>query len=233
MDLFFDLDHTLWDHNAATTATVANLAEEHIPWYVDVSEFAKQFQAINDHLWDVIQSEGYGPEYARKRRFGQWLGQYGPRLSQREHRELAAKLEAGYVASMPDQGVTFPGVIQSVTQWMKKGHHLHVISNGPMQAQRRKLNAIGLLDVMETLTCADEVGFHKPHRPIFSHALRAAGAQPSEAWMIGDSLLRDVIGGHQAGMRTAWFTGSGAQKGNLDNPADITFDSWLSLDINR
>lgn len=233
MDLFFDLDRTLWDHEAATRATLAELAEEHLPWHVDALTFAKQFQAINDHLWEVIQSEGYGPEYARKRRFSQWLERYGPDLSQKEHRELAAALEKDYLATMPDQGATYPGVIQSVTRWLKEGHRLHVITNGPLKAQQRKLNAIELLDVMQTLTCADEVGIYKPHRPIFAHALRVAGAKAEETWMMGDSLLRDVIGGHRAGMRTAWFTGSGALSGGLENPADITFESWLGLDISR
>lgn len=51
-----------------------------------------------------------------------------------------------------------------------------------------------------TLSSLDH-GYMKPHPSIFEAALRAVGAEPSEAVMVGDSLSHDVEGARRLGMR--------------------------------
>ena len=46
-----------------------------------------------------------------------------------------------------------------------------------------------------------EHGFMKPHPSIFQSALEKVGAAPSEAVMVGDSLLHDIQGARSIGMR--------------------------------
>ena len=46
-----------------------------------------------------------------------------------------------------------------------------------------------------------EHGFMKPHPSIFQAALEKVGAAPSEAVMVGDSLLHDIQGARSIGMR--------------------------------
>jgi HAD superfamily hydrolase (TIGR01458 family) len=48
---------------------------------------------------------------------------------------------------------------------------------------------------------AEVVG--KPSRPYFEAALAELGAEPAEAWMVGDDVEADVGGGKRAGLRTA------------------------------
>ena len=54
-----------------------------------------------------------------------------------------------------------------------------------------------------------EHGYMKPHRSIFEAALRAADVDPSEAVMVGDSLMHDVAGARRLGMRGVLVARSG------------------------
>ena len=44
----------------------------------------------------------------------------------------------------------------------------------------------------------------KPHKEIFLHALKEAGAQTTESIMIGDNLDADIQGGMNAGLDTVF-----------------------------
>ena len=48
---------------------------------------------------------------------------------------------------------------------------------------------------------SSEHGFLKPHPNIYRAAMSLMGVPPSESVMVGDSLLHDVVGARQAGMR--------------------------------
>jgi FMN phosphatase YigB (HAD superfamily) len=54
-----------------------------------------------------------------------------------------------------------------------------------------------------------EVGFGKPDRRIFTTALERLGVRAGEAIAIGDSLERDVLGAHNAGLRSIWLNREG------------------------
>jgi putative hydrolase of the HAD superfamily len=53
-------------------------------------------------------------------------------------------------------------------------------------------------------------GYMKPHRRIFEAALQQAGATPDEAVMVGDSLMHDIAGARQLGMRGVLVSRSGS-----------------------
>ena len=55
-----------------------------------------------------------------------------------------------------------------------------------------------------------EHGYIKPHRSIFEAALRATGARPQEAVMVGDSYPHDIEGALRTGMRAVLVCRSGA-----------------------
>lgn len=48
-------------------------------------------------------------------------------------------------------------------------------------------------------------GKAKPHKDIFSEALRLSGVAPNEALHVGDSLEDDIRGARAAGVRAAWI----------------------------
>jgi HAD superfamily hydrolase (TIGR01549 family) len=54
-----------------------------------------------------------------------------------------------------------------------------------------------------------EHGYMKPHRSIFEAALKATGARPPEAVMVGDSYAHDIEGALKTGMRAVLVCRSG------------------------
>ena len=62
-----------------------------------------------------------------------------------------------------------------------------------------------------------EHGYMKPHRSIFEAALRAARVDPSDAVMVGDSLMHDVDGARRLGMRGVLV----ARAGRISGPPGV------------
>jgi putative hydrolase of the HAD superfamily len=84
---------------------------------------------------------------------------------------------------------------------LKPRYRLGVVTNGPMDTQRHKLEHAGLQDYFELFLPSGEVGVHKPDPQILQIALRRLGLRPYEAVFVGDHLDLDVICAHRAGMR--------------------------------
>jgi 2-haloalkanoic acid dehalogenase type II len=79
------------------------------------------------------------------------------------------------------------------------------ISNGNADLER-----IGLKRFFQFSLTAREHGVAKPHADIFHSACRRLGLPPGEVLHVGDDPILDVVGAHQAGMRTAWINRTGA-----------------------
>ena len=84
---------------------------------------------------------------------------------------------------------------------------LGVITNGPDDAQRAVVAALGLAPHIRWLVVSGDplVGVRKPDAAIFRHALALAQATPSAAWYVGDSPVNDIGGATNAGMRACWL----------------------------
>ena len=97
------------------------------------------------------------------------------------------------------------------------------------EPQERKVAAFGLSQFFTVSMTSDRAGSYKPSPGIFTAALHAAGAQPQESWMIGDSLLRDMLGGQGGGMRTAWFHAADAIAPDAHAIPDFEFRHWRTF----
>ena len=228
--LFFDLDRTLWHHEANCAAVLAEFCLEFPALHgMDPVHVAQRYQVINDGLWDIIQAAGYSVEYVRNRRFHNLLEELVPQLPTKVRRELAQVLEAAFTERTPNRGATYPGVQEVLHGLKSAGYGLHVLTNGVTSSQERKIAAMGLTEVFDSLTTSDASGSYKPDRGIFTYAMRLAGCGPESAVMIGDSRLRDVGGGHAAGMRTLWFKAPNSLPPDDDAAPDGTFQNFADL----
>ncbi len=98
-----------------------------------------------------------------------------------------------------------------------RGYTTAVVSNTPWGAPgalwRTEIARHGLAPYVDHEVFCTDVGWRKPARPIFEHALRLCAALPEEAVFVGDDPRWDVEGPIAAGMeailvdREGWFTG--------------------------
>lgn len=81
---------------------------------------------------------------------------------------------------------------------------LGIVTNGVRGLQRMKLEGSGLLHWFDVVAVSGEVGIGKPEAGIFEWVSRPLGVPPARTLMVGDNDARDVLGGKNAGLKTAW-----------------------------
>lgn len=85
-----------------------------------------------------------------------------------------------------------------------------VITNGPGEIQRPKVELLAVESLVDFTIVSGEFGTWKPDPLIFEEALRLAAVAPNEAIMVGDSLNHDIAGANAAGISSVWVNLSGA-----------------------
>lgn len=220
--VLFDLDHTLIDWEAAEPWEVYQARrlnnvhayiDAHVHPLTDVTPealYAAYLHAIST-AWDQSRTTFIAPDLYRY--LPEALVACGVPA---DRIDMDALLDAyGFQAITGER--TFPDVPEVLPTLAEAGLTLGIITNAsaPMTLRDRELAALDLLDHFPAcrLTAAD-VGYIKPHRQIFLHALDQLGLAPDEAIYVGDNLEADIKGAQGVGMR-------GVLRVNDDPPAEL------------
>ncbi|MFH0799417.1 MAG: HAD-IA family hydrolase [Pseudomonadota bacterium] len=100
--------------------------------------------------------------------------------------------------------------------WFRgRGFKLGVISNAEGQIKRLIQHA-RLEDFFGAVIDSGEVGFSKPDRRIFSHAMDIMQAKPSGSVYVGDLFEVDVMGARAAGLTPILVDRDGRRQGKAD-----------------
>ena len=204
--LFFDLDRTLWDFDAAAEVAFERIYEQYhlrelgIP---SAHEFHMVYHPLNEKLWELYRADQITKDELNRTRFLKPLEHYGI-----HDIALADHLSEDYVYWSPRIVRLVPGTME-LLEYLKPKYHLHLITNGFEEVQHTKLSGSGLEPFFETLTVSEEVGVKKPNPEIFRYALKKAGATPEESLMIGDEMAVDIDGARAAGIDQVFFNATG------------------------
>ena len=200
--IFFDLDRTLWDFDAAAEVAFERIYDKYdlkslgIP---SAHEFHEVYHPLNEQLWVLYRADKITKDDLNRTRFLKPLEHYGI-----HDVELADHLSEDYVYWSPRIVRLVPGTME-LLDYLKPKYHLHLITNGFQEIQGTKLSLSGMEPYFETLTVSEEVGVKKPNPEIFQYALRKAHATAEESLMIGDEMAVDIDGARAAGMDTVFF----------------------------
>ena len=204
--IFFDLDRTLWDFDAAAEVAFEKIYEQYhlkergIP---SAHEFHMVYHPLNEKLWELYRANQITKDDLNRTRFLKPLEHYGI-----HDVELADHLSEDYMYWSPRIVRLVPGTME-LLEYLKPKYHLHLITNGFQEVQHTKLSGSGMEPFFETLTVSEEVGVKKPNPEIFQYALRKAHATPEESVMIGDEMAVDIDGARAAGMDQIFLNPSG------------------------
>ncbi len=108
----------------------------------------------------------------------------------RAHREASTKL--------------FPGATETVQRFREMGARVGLITNGGQDVQRRKIEKFALEPLFDFILIEGEFGVGKPDERVYLHVLKEFGAQPKDAWMVGDNLEWEVAAPQKLGMAGIW-----------------------------
>lgn len=207
--VFFDLDRTLWDFDAAAEVAFERIYEQYdlgnlgIP---SAHEFHEVYHPLNEQLWVLYRADQITKEELNRTRFLKPLEHYGI-----HDIELADHLSEDYVYWSPRIVRLVPGTME-LLDYLRPKYHLHLITNGFQEVQHTKLSGSGMEPYFETLTVSEEVGVKKPNPEIFLYALNKAHATAEESIVIGDEMAVDIDGARAAGIDQVFFNPSGREE---------------------
>jgi putative hydrolase of the HAD superfamily len=113
-----------------------------------------------------------------------------------------------------------PGAHETIDELRAGGVRLGLITNGDSTGQRAKVGRFELDRRFHHLQIEGEHGFGKPDPLAYRHALRALGAEPHEAWIVGDNLEWEVAAPQRLGIHAVWYDphGDGLPPGHPTRP---------------
>lgn len=199
--LFFDLDHTLLDFDAAEEVALSKLFEE--LGVLDLPAYKAAYRQINQQLWRDLEQGLVTKQELVTSRFARTFAQFGQTAS-------GADLATRYEIWLGQQGQTYPGARALLLTLNNRGYRLFAATNGIQAIQTRRLQASGLADCFEQVFISETLGYAKPDSRFFgTMAQQIAGFLPDQAVMIGDNQLADIQGAGAFGLKTIWYNPKG------------------------
>lgn len=218
-DIFFDLDHTLWDFDRNSVLAFDKIFKAHHPT-INTLDFIEIYAPINQACWKLYQVDKITHEELRYQRLKQSFDALNYSISD----EAIDKISHDYIAFLPDNNQLFEGAIE-VLDYLFPKYNLHIITNGFAEVQYKKINNSGLGNYFKTVTNSEMAGVKKPHRNIFEFALSLAETNKENAIMIGDCIDADVRGAIDFGMKAILFD----EKNNHDIPEVLRINRLIEL----
>jgi phosphoglycolate phosphatase len=94
----------------------------------------------------------------------------------------------------------YPGVLETLDALRHKGFHLAVVTNKPVFATKKILEALSLAEFFPVVVGGDSLPQRKPDPAQLIEAARQLGVDVDQTLMVGDN-IHDVEAAHAAGMR--------------------------------
>jgi YjjG family noncanonical pyrimidine nucleotidase len=200
--IFFDLDHTLWDHN-----TNSRLALEEVYEAFDLAkigftsapDFYRVFTEINFKLWDKYEAGQISQSDLRHQRFRLIFSQLGIK-----NHELCDDVSESYMEISTQKSNLLPNA-HEILRYLQPKYPLHIITNGFDEVQSIKMEAGKITHFFREIITSQNSGYKKPDSRIFEYALKKVGAFAEECLMIGDSFQSDIVGATRAGIDAVFF----------------------------
>lgn len=198
-DVFFDLDHTLWDFDKNSEMTFDRIFKTRFP-EIKVQDFIEKYAPINQECWKLYQHDKITHQELRYNRLKFSFDALNVEISD----EDIDQISEDYIEFLTDNNHLFDGAIE-VLEYLKPKYKLHIITNGFAKVQDKKINNAALADYFSTITNSELAGVKKPNSIIFDYAIKVSNASKKTSVMIGDCLDADVNGALNAGLDAIFF----------------------------
>lgn len=135
---------------------------------------------------------------------------------------------AHYAECLADSTRPFPGAEEALRRLDAEGRRLAVCTNKPEDMSRALLETLGLARWFRAVLGGDSLPVRKPDPRHLIAAVRAAGGDPRDAAMVGDS-LPDAEAAHGAGAAAVIVTFGYTRIPPRELPADAHIDGFDEL----
>ena len=205
-DIFFDLDHTLWDFERNSALTFKKvLAENNLA--IDLQAFLEVYVPANLAFWKLYREEKITKEELRYRRLKSVFDDLEHEISD----ALIDKIAKEYIEHLSSYNHLLPNAV-TILDYLKPNYKLHIITNGFQEIQDKKLKNAGIYGYFDYIINSEMAGVKKPNPFIFEMALKKAETRPETSLMVGDSLEADIQGAIAVGFQALHFNVHNSQQ---------------------
>jgi YjjG family noncanonical pyrimidine nucleotidase len=193
--LFFDWDHTLWDHDRNAKEVIFDLLTEfNIPLAVNKSmeDLWSIFHQLNDQIWNEYQLGQISQQTLRETRFIRFFQSVNFDGSAKEFSEQ-------FLYRTPRKTHVFNGVHELIPELAQR-YPLYILTNGFDDIQHVKVAGTGLSPYFQSIITSEMAGAKKPDSRFFTYALDMASCEAHEVVMIGDHPIFDIQGAENVGI---------------------------------
>ncbi len=197
-NLFFDLDHTLWDFEANARVTLLELYDLlHLRerGVHDFDLFYKNYLVHNEILWEHYRKGFIKQDELRVKRMRLALLDF-----KIADEAVAHEMNVRFLDLLPTRTILFPDALEILQYLTEKKYELHLITNGFEITQHSKLKYSGLDKFFKEVITSEGSNSLKPNKEIFDFAFAKTGAKPHESIMLGDNIEVDILGAMNAGI---------------------------------
>lgn len=198
-DVFFDLDHTLWDFDKNSGLTFEKIFKLN---NIDVclKSFLEVYEPINQNYWKLYREEKIDKTTLRFGRLNDAFFDINFKIKKSRIQQLSSD----YIAHMTTFNYLLNHTVE-ILDYLKPMYKLHIITNGFQEVQQTKLEKSKISHYFKTITNSEMVGVKKPNPKIFNFALNLANTTANKSVMIGDNYEADVLGALNIGMKSIFF----------------------------
>lgn len=206
--VFFDLDDTLFDHQAHRREALAalKLAAGLNP-AIEVASLEAAHERHLQRTHRLLLVGGCTLEQARRDRLRATLAEYGLKANDTRLAELEDVYRRAYVRDWR----AVPGSIELLVRLRQAGAWLAVVTNGRKADQIPKLERLSLLHRVDEVLISEVLGCEKPSPDFFSQAAARARVHPSDCLVVGDLWNTDIVGAASSGMSAMWLNRYGRE----------------------
>ncbi len=201
--VFMDIDDTIFDFSAFVKKTMKDGFEKYgLHTYSD--EMFLVFDKINNKLWRSIEQKELTLLELSNIRWNAIFKEIGISFD--------GRLFEDYFCKELYRSAIFEPHALELIRYLNRKYITCVASNGPYEQQINRLKVGGIDSFFLHTFISSTIGAKKPDKAFFDYCFRElqkAGCEnlmPEETIIIGDSVISDIDGGRNYGMKTCLYT---------------------------
>ena len=198
-DIFFDLDHTLWDFEKNSRLTFLRIFQNNAV-EASLDEFLVHYVPLNLEYWKLYREERVTKDELRYQR----LRRSFDALNYPIEDDLIDRLSDQYIENLSSFNHLVPETME-ILEYLKPKYRLHIITNGFQEIQEKKLEQARISDYFDQVVNSEMAGVKKPNPKIFQLALQMADVDAQKSLMIGDNIEADILGAKAVGLHALHF----------------------------
>lgn len=199
--ILFDLDNTLWDFDSNSHLAKVDMFHHFNldTIFSSFDEFLSIYNTHNTHLWKEYAAGRTDKENVSVERF------YLSMLDKGVDDYAKAKEMALFFLSNTSQRTTLKPNALSTLEYLSHKYQLHIITNGFVEVQYKKITLSGIGNYTQHVFISDEIGALKPAKHFFDVVIRRLNTSPDKCIIVGDSIESDIEGGINYNIKAIYY----------------------------